>query len=92
MNLGQLLKKFGKNLLAGLIGAVMGVIIFVIYLFKFWLPANAEKMGLGIIAFIPIMLILFSVMGIFIGGISGIVIYHIIRSFRKKHLILFKCT
>ena len=84
MSFGQLLKKFGKNLLAGLGGAIIGVIVFIIYLFKIWLPANAEKIGLGIIALIPFMLILFSVLGIVIGGISGIVIYQIIKSLRNK--------
>ena len=84
MRFGQLLKKISKNLLAGLGGAIIGVIIFIVYLLKIWLPANAEKIGLGIIALIPVMFILFSIMGTFMGGISGIVIYHIVKSLRKK--------
>lgn len=84
MRFGQLLKKVGENLLVGLVGAIIGAIIFIIYLLKIWFPTNAEKIGLGIIALIPVMFILFSIMGIFIGGILGIVIYHIVKSLIKK--------
>ena len=83
MGLGLLLKKIGKNLLVWLGGAAIGIIISTIYLFKIWLPANAGKMGLGIIALLPIIFILFSAIGIFIGGISGVIIYHFIKSLRK---------
>ena len=84
MGFRQSLKKITRNLLAGLGGAIIGAIIFIIYLFKIWLPTNAEKMGLGIIALLPVMLILFSIIGLFIGGILGIVIYRIVKSLRKK--------
>ena len=84
MRFGQLLKKISKNVLVGLGGAIIGVIIFITYFFKIWLPANAERIGLGIIALIPVMFILFSIMGIFIGGILGIVIYNIVKSLIKK--------
>ena len=83
MNLKQLFKNIGKNLLAWFCGAIIGIIIFSIYLFKIWLPVNAEKAGLGIIVLIPIFFILFSIVGIFVGGISGIVIYYIIKLLRK---------
>ena len=84
MRTRQLLKKIGENLLVGLGGAIIGAIIFIIYLFKIWFPANAKEIGLGIIALIPVMFILFSIMGIFIGGILGIVIYNIVKSLIKK--------
>ncbi|MBI4144592.1 hypothetical protein HY493_00105 [Candidatus Woesearchaeota archaeon] len=84
MGFGQALKKIGENLLAGLGGAIVGVIISTIYLLKIWFPTNAGKVGLGIIALIPVMFILFSIVGILIGGISGMVIYHILKSLMKK--------
>ncbi len=84
MNFKQLLKLIAEHLLAGLIGAIIGVIISVIYFLKIWIPINADKIGLGIIALFPVMLILFSILGIFIGGISGILLLLTVKFLRKK--------
>lgn len=84
MKYEQSLKKIGKNLLAALIGAFFGVIISTIYLFKIWLPLNVGKVGLGIIALIPVVLILFAIFGIFVGGVCGIFVYHTFRFLSKN--------
>lgn len=84
MNFKHFLELIGEHLLAGLIGAIIGVIISVIYLLKIWMPMNAHKVGLGIIAIFPIMLIMFSILGIFVGGITGIVILLILKFLRKN--------
>jgi pilus assembly protein TadC len=78
------LKRLGKNLLAGFVGAIFGMTGFLIYLLKFWLPMNAENIGLGIIIIAPIMIIFFSLGGIIVGGILGVVIYRIVRKMRLK--------
>ncbi len=80
MGVGRFLKKIGTSLLAGLGGAAIGAIVLALYCFMVWLPANSQKAGLGIIALLPVMLILFSLMGIVIGGIAGIVVYLIVKS------------
>jgi len=79
MKFKQFLKILGKNLLAGMGGAVIGIIVSVLYTIVIWLPANSEKIGLGIIAVLPVMIILFSILGIIIGGILGIILYQIIK-------------
>lgn len=84
MSFKQLLKKIGKHLLAGFFGAIIGLIISLIYLFKIWFPINSDKIGLAIVVFIPIMVILFSIIGILIGGILGIVISLLVKLLRKK--------
>ena len=84
MSFKQFLKKMGSNLLAGFIGSVLGIIISVFYVLKIWVPMNIDKIGLAIIAVIPVMIILFSIIGIIIGGILGIIIFFIIKQFRKK--------
>jgi len=84
MKFWPLLKTISKNIIAGLSGAIIGILISMIYLITMWLPANAKRIGVGIIAVLPVMVILFSLLGIAIGGIVGIVIYHIIRLIKKK--------
>ena len=71
--------KFKKNLFAAFIGSIIGIIILMFYLFIFYIPANADKIGLAIIALLPVLVILFSILGIIVGAISGIIIYQIIK-------------
>ena len=42
--------KSRKYLLAGSIGAILGIIVSIIYLFKIWMPQNIDKIGLAILA------------------------------------------
>jgi len=49
-------------------GAIIGIIISITYLFKIWLPTNIDKISLAIIGIIPVMIILFSILGVFIEG------------------------
>ena len=84
MRFKNILKRLGKNLLVAVYGAVIGMIVFLIYLFKIWTPANADKIGLGIIALAPVLFILFSILGMIVGGIVGIVIYQVKGFLRKR--------
>jgi len=79
----RLFKKLGKNLLAGLGGAIVGVVVLVFWLLVFWLPANAESVGLGIIVVLPVLIILYSFMGFVFGGILGIVVYWVVGFLRR---------
>jgi len=84
MKFKQLLKKIGRNLGIGFLGGVIGVLISIIYTLTIWLPINADKIGLGIIAVLPVMILLFSVMGFIVGLILGITVYQIIKLKLKK--------
>ena len=81
MNFKKLFKEIKKKLLVGLDGSIIGMIFSVFYLIKVWLPLNSNEIGLAIIAILPVMVILFSIGGIFIGGILAIIIYQIMRLF-----------
>ena len=83
MKFERFFKSLRKNLLASLYGAIIGIIISLLFLFEVWLPTNASDIGLAIIAILPVMVILFSIGGVVIGGVLGIVIYQIARLFRR---------
>lgn len=77
-------KKLGKNMLAGLVGAGVGVVVAVFYVLLFWVPGNVEKVGLGIVVILPVMIILFSILGVIVGGILGIIGYWILKVLKKR--------
>lgn len=84
MGFQNLFKKIGKNLLVATIGAIIGVVISIFYVFKIWIPSTSGSIGLGIIAILPVMIILFSITGLIVGGIIGILFYHLLRKLRKN--------
>ena len=84
MNFKKLFKEIRKNLLVGFYGSIIGMIFSVFYLIKVWLPLNSNEIGLAVIAILPVMIALFSIGGIFIGGILAIIIYQIIRLFSSN--------
>lgn len=71
----QLLKKLGKNLVAGLYGAIIGMILLIVYCLIIWMPANIDKIGLAIIVIFPLMILIFSIIGIILGAVLGVIIY-----------------
>ncbi len=83
MRFKRLLKTLGKNLLALVGGGVIGIIVSVLYFFVVWFPLNVDKMGLAVVVLLPVMIILFSVMGIFFGGVLGVVVYQVVKLIRK---------
>lgn len=85
MNLAKTFKVIGKNILAFLGGAVLGVasVIF------FFLPRSLEKIAAGkeplaAIALVPVFLIIYGLLGIVIGGFGAIIIYNIIKLSLKR--------
>jgi|ETNmetMinimDraft_2_1059921.scaffolds.fasta_scaffold02640_2 hypothetical protein len=83
MDLRNILKNIGINLLAFLSGGIIGLVISFLYAIYIVLPSLPSSVGLGIIALIPALLIIYGLIGIFIGGILGIILYHIRK--RKKN-------
>jgi len=90
MNLEKIFKEIRRNLLIGLYGSIIGIIFSIFYVVKIWLPLNSNDVGLAIIAILPVMLIMFSIGGIIVGGVLGIIIYQLIRLFSANKNIELK--
>lgn len=73
-----------KNTLAFLAGGVSGVLVAVLFAEPLIRRSVSEDVGLGIIAVAPVVLILYSILFGAVGGVSGIIIYNIIRARRRK--------
>ena len=86
MKIAKILKAIGKNALAFLTGAIIGLIINAVFIF----PSAVQKVtsekdvGLAIIALAPALFIIYGIISIIIGGFLAIVIYNIIKR-RKKN-------
>ncbi len=84
MKITKILKTIGKNVFVFLVGAVIGLIIDIAFVF----PSAIEKVaiekdvGLGIIALAPVFFIIYGIISVVIGGFLAILIYNIIK--RKK--------
>jgi len=84
MNIAEILKTIGKNILTFLVGAIMGLIVNITLVFPSAIQkiATEKDVGLGIIALAPALFIIYGIISIVIGGFLAIVIYNIIK--RKK--------
>ena len=89
MSTTKILKIIGKNMLAFLIGAAIGVAVVI----KFILPRalkealTGEDPGAvlaGAIALPPVFLIIYGALGIIVGGFGAVIIYNIIKLILKK--------
>ncbi len=76
------MKKLGKNVLAIIIGAILGLIIGLSYVLFIWIPFSGHEVGLGIIGIAPFMLVLFGLIGLVVGAVVGLVIYQIVKRYR----------
>ena len=85
MKIKKILKTIGKNFFAALTGAIIGAVISVLYGWNFWLPTQIDKLSsgfgvlFGAIGIMAVTVILFSILGIIIGGILGIILYQILK-------------
>jgi ABC-type amino acid transport system permease subunit len=84
MKLKRMLKIIGKNLLASIYGALIGIVVSIVYLTKIWMPQKAPDIGLAIIALLPVLLILFAFIGMVGGGIVGIISFQIYKKYKKN--------
>ena len=92
MSIAKILKIIGKNLLAFLIGAAVGVAVVI----RFILPYTLEKalagkdfgaVLAGAIALPVVFLIIYGALGIIIGGFGAVIIYNIARLIFKRRRI-----
>ena len=90
MSTTKTLKIIGKNILAFLIGAAIGVAVVI----KFILPwalkealAGKDSVLAGAIALPPIFLIIYGAIGIIVGGFGAVIIYNIVKLILKRRRI-----
>lgn len=87
MSIAKLLKSIVKNLFTFLVGAIIGIIIIILFVLPAALEKAGDKVGLGIIALAPALLIIYGALGIIIGGFSAIIIYNIVKFVLKRKRI-----
>ena len=77
-----ILKTLGKNLLAILIGGLIGGILSIPFTLL-WIKNIGPQVGLGIIALVPVIFILYFIFGAIIGAVLGLLVYHLF--IRRTH-------
>ncbi|MBN1924014.1 MAG: hypothetical protein JW791_04625 [Nanoarchaeota archaeon] len=82
MDWKKFLKILAKNAAALVIGAIVGAAVLNVFVFTVWMPNNSPDVGLGVIALLPVLVIIYAVLGGIIGALMGLIIYNLF--FRKK--------
>ncbi len=81
MSFKSILKLIAKNIAAFLVGSILGLLSTLIIVPIALQNSLEGKSALGAIALIPVLFIIYGILGIVIGGILGIILYNL---FRKK--------
>jgi len=86
MKIAKILKTMGKNILAFLVGGIIGFIVNIAFIFPAAIEQVALKkdVGLGIIAFSPVLFIIYGIISIVIGGFLAVIIYNIVKRKKQK--------
>jgi len=89
MDLKQTLKTAGKNISILIVTTISCVAISLFYGFQFWLPEQTSQLSgitalFGSIALMLVTILLFSIIGIAMGLICGIIILIIISARRRR--------
>ncbi len=90
MKFKSILLEIGKNLSFVLIGSIAGAIVAVWYGLHFWLPERIANLspGIGVLfgtmALIIVTVILFSIVGVVLGGALSVLFYQTIKILRRK--------
>lgn len=77
-------KVVGKNLLAVILGAIIGLIISFVYVTQFWLPTQGPDIGLAIIGVFPVVLIILGLLGVLVGAVIGFLVYNLYKFVKKR--------
>jgi len=75
---------FVKNIAVFFVGGALGIVFAILFLEPLLGHSISNDMGFGVIAVIPIMIIFYSFLFGIIGGILGVIVYHIVRACRRK--------
>ena len=73
-----------KNFIVFVIGGLLGIIITIIFIKPLLSSTIKTDVGVSIIALIPTLITIYSIIFGFAGGILAIIIYNLIKIFRKK--------
>lgn len=74
-----------KNIFSFLAGAILGVLIELFFVRSLLVSTLTKDVGLGVIALVPVVVIIYSVLFGGLGGSLGIIIYNVIRYFKRKN-------
>ena len=89
MTTNIILKATSKNLLAFGIGSIVGLlstfITVPLTLYSFLQTHTGVGAVAGLIVLIPVLFIIYGVLGFIIGGVLGVIIYRCVRSFSKVY-------
>lgn len=81
--MNKLLKTVLKNIGASLVGALIGLILSLLFTAYIWIPIKGPEIGLAIIGLAPVIFIMFGIIGTIIGAILGLIIYQTIKRYKK---------
>ena len=87
--MAKILKVLWKNIVAFLIGAAIGTVTVVLFVFPSALKESlADKepgtVIVGAIALAPVLLIIYGVLGIIFGGLAALIVYNIAKLVLRK--------
>ncbi len=85
----KILRMLWKNLIAFLIGAGIGAVTVVLFVFPSALKESlADKepgtVIVGALALAPVLLIIYGVLGIIFGGLAALIVYNIVKLVLRK--------
>ncbi len=72
-----------KNFLFFLVGAISGVVIFIGVILPGALTSVGESVGLGVIAFAPIITVGGGILSILAGGVMGVILLNIVSGKKR---------
>ncbi len=84
MDSKNLLQTLKKNLLATILGALSGIIIFDTILLALYYKYAIKTAGHELLAYLPVFIFFFSIAGIIAGSIIGIILINIIKNNRQN--------
>ena len=80
----KIFKIFLKNFIAFLVGGVLSVPITLLLARPLLESALNKDVGLGVIVLAPALILIYSILFGIAGGIAGIIIYNLIKFFKRK--------
>ena len=89
MKKNKILKIIKKNALVFLVGALIGIIVAIKIIFPYGMKKmladkSPEAVIVSAIALIPVLLIIYGVLGILSGGFGSIVLYNLVKLLLKR--------
>jgi len=87
MQIIEILKIIGKNIIIFIGGAIFGIIIVLIFIFPRAIEGVSNKEPLAGLVLAPLLLIIYGSLSIAVGGFGAVIIYNIVKAVKRKILI-----